>query len=159
MDYFWMCLCEPVDRLIHWEGEMVGKYRLIHCLILSVLLVFISAQVFAHEWMAPVPDTKVKNPVKFEIKSVTEGEGLFMDNCAACHGKNATGLKPEKTGLQKNTPNLIKRLASHSDGDFFWKIRNGREEMPSFKDSLSEIEIWHLINFVKSKSQSDDFSF
>ena len=70
--------------------------------------------------------------------------------CSDCHGENAEGLKSKDTGLKKNTGNLKKLLKDHSDGDFFWKIQNGKGEMPSFVNDLKEIQIWHIINHIKS---------
>lgn len=123
-------------------------------LVISAFLISIPAQTVAHEWMAPRSAATVQNPLKFDNVSVTEGKALFIANCAACHGKNGAGLKPENSGLNKTTPNLPERLANHSEGDFFWKIENGRGEMPSFKDSLTDAEIWHIVNFIKSKSKT-----
>lgn len=50
------------------------------------------------------------------------------------------------------TPNLKQRLKTHSDGDFFWKINEGRGQMPSFKDELSDEEKWYIINYIKQES-------
>ncbi len=105
--------------------------------------------VFAHEWMAPKTAAEIKNPVPQNEETITSGKELFLDNCAACHGDNGRGLSAEETGLEKSTPNLGKRLKSHSDGDFFWKIQNGRGEMPSFKDDLTDKEIWEIIHFIR----------
>jgi mono/diheme cytochrome c family protein len=46
--------------------------------------------------------------------------------------------------------NLVMRLRNHSEGDFFWKISNGRGLMPGFEDQLRETQIWDVINFIKS---------
>ena len=41
----------------------------------------------------------------------------------------------------------------HTDGDFFWKIQNGKGEMPSFKEDLSGNDIWNVINYIKSSEK------
>jgi mono/diheme cytochrome c family protein len=38
----------------------------------------------------------------------------------------------------------------HPAEDFFWKIANGRGAMPAWKNSLSENQIWDLVNYIKS---------
>lgn len=38
----------------------------------------------------------------------------------------------------------------HPDGDFAWKIKNGRGEMPAWEEDLEEIEVWHLVNYIQS---------
>lgn len=104
---------------------------------------------FAHSWMAPAEEASKKNPVTGSAKSVERGRAIYQNQCEYCHGDGAKGLSKMETGLTKNTPNLLKRLKSHSDGDFHWKILNGKGDMPSFKNDLSENEIWDIINYIK----------
>ena len=103
----------------------------------------------AHEWMAPDDAAARMNPVPFSEESLARGKEVYDDKCVACHGDHREGLKAEDTGLSKNTPNLQQRLATHSEGDFFWKIQAGRNDMPAFKDELTEQEIWDVINYLK----------
>jgi mono/diheme cytochrome c family protein len=117
--------------------------------VMSVLFFFLQSQSFAHSWMAPENEAKKKNPIPISDESTKNGHALFMDLCSSCHGLGAVGLSKEKTGLIKDTPNLSNRLKTHSDGDFHWKILNGKTDMPSFKDELSEKEVWDVINYIK----------
>ncbi len=117
---------------------------------ISFFLAFQSGYIFAHSWEAPKKEAQRNNPTPFTPKSINNGKTIFIELCSHCHGESATGLKSEETGLEKNTGNLYKRLMSHSDGDFFWKIRNGKGEMPSFADELNENQIWDVINYIKS---------
>lgn len=118
--------------------------------ISSVLLFFVQSQSLAHSWMAPENEAKKKNPIQISDESTNNGQALFIDLCSSCHGLGAVGLSKEKTGLKKDTPNLSNRLKTHSDGDFHWKILNGKADMPSFKDELSEQEVWNVINYIKT---------
>ena len=121
-------------------------------LILPIALLFIlsAGNLLAHSWMAPKDAAKKQNPTPLDQISTSKGKEIYANNCAYCHGDNVKGLSTEITGLQKNTPNLVMRLKTHTDGDFHWKIQNGKNEMPSFKDNLSEKEIWDVINFIRS---------
>jgi mono/diheme cytochrome c family protein len=92
---------------------------------------------------------KKENPFKINEKSIKNGKKLFENFCSSCHGPKATGIKKEITGLNIDTPNLPARLKAHSDGDFHWKILNGRNEMPSFNKDLSDNEIWNIIIYIK----------
>ncbi len=105
---------------------------------------------FAHNWMAPQNEAKTRNPIHQSQNSINKGEMLFNDLCSYCHGMQAQGLETSETGLNKKTPNLLKRLRSHSDGDFHWKIRTGKGEMPPFESEVLNDEIWHIINYLKS---------
>lgn len=119
----------------------------------SLMLLFVAglqpATTSAHEWMAPKQAAERRNPVTADHDSLITGRALFLENCSSCHGENGEGNKAEDVGLKTNPPNLKAQIAAHSDGDFFWKIQHGRNEMPSFAEQLSSDEIWHIINYLR----------
>ena len=120
-------------------------------IVITILLLFLfSAKGFAHQWMAPKEFSDQKNPFDMTDNSINIGKETYLNYCKLCHGNNAEGNKAKTIGLKKDPPNLKQRIKNHSDGDFFWKIQNGREEMPSFKDLLKSDKIWHVINYIKS---------
>jgi mono/diheme cytochrome c family protein len=121
------------------------------CLLLMFCLWVVEG--IAHEWMAPKDAAGIKNPIVLNDTSVAEGQKIYSQNCAECHGDNLEGLSAEASGLEMAPPNLKKRIKSHSDGDFFWKIQHGRGDMPSFSDDLSEEQIWELINYIRSEAE------
>ncbi|WP_022664755.1 c-type cytochrome [Desulfospira joergensenii] len=104
----------------------------------------------AHSWMAPESEANRKNPNPASEESIKKGQDLFTLNCRDCHGLSAKGLSKNETGLSKDTPDLPKRLKTHSDGDFHWKIIHGKGDMPSFKDEIPEREIWDIVNYINS---------
>jgi mono/diheme cytochrome c family protein len=110
-------------------------------------------QVMAHSWMAPKEAAEIKNPIVLDAESARKGKEAYLDLCAACHGDNLEGLKAEEAGLDIDTPNLKQRLKTHTDGDFFWKINEGRGEMPSFKDELSDDEKWQIIYYIRQEAE------
>jgi len=126
------------------------KYFWLTLLIIGILTV----NGMAHEWMAPKEAAEVKNPVAMEMESISRGKAVYLDNCAACHGDNIDGLSAQSVGLKTSPPNLKKRIKTHSDGDFFWKIQEGRREMPAFKDTLSEDESWEVLNYIRSEGNN-----
>lgn len=121
-----------------------------HVLFTIVLILFLHGLCFAHSWMAPADAAKKKNPVPIAAESVIQGQTIFAELCASCHGIKATGISKEITGLGKDSPNLPNRLETHTDGDFHWKILNGKGDMPSFKEELSENETWDIVNYIRS---------
>ncbi len=46
-----------------------------------------------------------------------EGAKAFAENCAACHGADATGAGPETLGIGKVPPNLT-QISARNDGVF-----------------------------------------
>ncbi len=114
---------------------------------------FFAVEGIAHEWMAPKDAADIKNPIALNDTSVAKGKKSYSQNCASCHGDNLEGLSAEASGLEMASPNLKKRIKSHSDGDFFWKIQRGRGDMPSFADELSDDQTWEVINYIRSEAE------
>jgi mono/diheme cytochrome c family protein len=132
------------------------SFRVIFPLFTILAFLFPGSSVQAHKWAAPKAAAERQNPVSFSQASVAAGKAIYSKKCTRCHGTNAEGLSPKVTGLKKWTSNLVLGLQNHSDGDFFWKIQNGRGAMPSFGKELSENEIWDVINFIKSIPRKKD---
>jgi mono/diheme cytochrome c family protein len=118
--------------------------------VVAAALLFGNTSSMAHSWVAPQEAAKIANPVAPTPSSIDNGREPFLRFCARCHGLDAKGLPAAKTRLKHDTPDLLQRLTQHSDGDFHWKTKNGKDEMPSFADDLSDADIWDLINYLKS---------
>lgn len=132
---------------------MKGSITRVSYSSLVLVLSFFVGVVFAHEWMAPKSAAEIKNPIAMDDDSIQRGKAIYFDNCASCHGDSVEGMSAQEAGLGADTPNLKKRLLTHTDGDFFWKIQNGRGDMPSFSDSLSDKETWEVINYIRDEAE------
>lgn len=121
----------------------------------SFLLLFsiLAVKGIAHEWMAPQKAAEIKNPVVMEDKSIQRGKDIYVQNCATCHGDGIEGRTDAEAGLEMGPPDLKKRISTHSDGDFFWKIQNGRGDMPAFAGDLTENETWDVINYIRDEAK------
>ena len=103
-------------------------------------------------WPVPEKNAKMANPVKSNAESISEGKALWSRNCASCHGKKGLG-DGSKAAQLKTTPQDMTLAAcqSQSDGALFYKISEGRDDMPSFKKKIPEAEdIWNLVNYVRT---------
>lgn len=59
------------------------------CWVLVLILLTITAVVFAHEktgWIAPESAKKMKNPIKPTKASTQKGKEIYEKKCALCHG-------------------------------------------------------------------------
>ena len=95
---------------------------------------------------------KLKNPVPSDAASIEEGKKLYGRHCASCHGP--TGKGDGGMALSGGTPaNLTDETWDHgsTDGEIFVVIRDGTStDMESYKEKLSEKQIWQLVNFIRS---------
>lgn len=93
----------------------------------------------------------VKKPIEMSIKPITGnvalGKRLYAKKCASCHGTKGEGVRAPALA----NPML---LATASDAFLRYTISEGRDStpMPSFKDSLSKVEINALTAYIGSRA-------
>jgi mono/diheme cytochrome c family protein len=94
----------------------------------------------------------LRNPIPRSAQSIERGRQLFEKNCAVCHGNRGRGDGPAAAGLPQR-PEDLGRIAPppvFPDGVVAYRIVNGVGMMPAFKSALGEMEIWDLLNFIRS---------
>lgn len=78
----------------------------------------------------------------------------FAKHCEACHGPAGEGGPVKVDNKQIKVPSLKANHAiKHTDDELTKIITGGEEEMPAFKDKLSQDEISHLVHFVRTEFQ------
>lgn len=102
------------------------------------------------QWMAPAEAARRVNPVRADEVSRASGRKLFEANCASCHGPTGRGNGALAARLETLPADLVVMARQYPDGDFAWKIANGRGQMPAWKETLSENQIWDLVNFIQN---------
>ncbi len=100
-------------------------------------------------WAAPTEAAQRTNPVPASEESVNRGGSIYQTNCAACHGVEGRGDGPAGAALKPPPPDLVEMAPQHSDGDLAWKIEEGRGSMPAWKNTLSQTDIWNVVNYLK----------
>ena len=123
---------------------------------LAVIVFIVIASAFKMDqpkpWVVPEKNVKTANPVKTSAASVSAGKSLWSEHCASCHGKTGLG-DGNKAAQLKTQPSDFSKAAfqSQTDGSLYYKIAEGRDDMPSFKKKIPEAEeIWNLVNFVRT---------
>jgi mono/diheme cytochrome c family protein len=94
---------------------------------------------------------KLKNPIPFTKKSISQGRDTFLRNCVGCHGDNGKA----QIDVVANATDLTDPKAFRdgtTDGEIFRSIRDGAgASMPSFKSEIDkEDDLWRLVNFIHS---------
>ena len=132
------------------------EWHLVSLLVISLIgLWFGSSQLIDFFTVEFTPAKFLNNPELPDAESITIGEGLFQENCVACHGPKGRGDGP--IALTLNPPPAdygAGHTDTHPDGDIYYWIREGVEQtaMPAFGDKFSTEETWHLVNYVRRLS-------
>ena len=78
----------------------------------------------------------------------------FVKHCEGCHGPAGEGGPVKVDNKTIKVPSLkADHAIKHTDVELTKIVTGGEEEMPAFKDKLSQDEISHLIHFVRTEFQ------
>jgi cytochrome c6 len=84
-----------------------------------------------------------------EPSPADDGHQIFLANCTGCHGKNADGDTP--AGHTWHVPNLHSvQVQSQADPQLLTIIRQGKGRMPAWGGLLSQIDIDHVLAYVRT---------
>jgi len=106
----------------------------------------------------PVEALKASNPVKSTPESLARGQKWWKLDCAMCHnangdGKGETGKDMKLTIVDFTDPNTLK---DRTDGEIFYIIKNGVQDMPPEGPRVKTEENWDLVNLVRSLAKKKD---
>ena len=103
-------------------------------------------------WVVPEKYQKMKNPVKADKESISLGKSLYTKHCKSCHGSKGLGDGTKAAQLKTHCGDFsTSEFQKQSDGSIFYKIEEGRDDMPSFKKKIPEQEdVWSLVNYVRT---------
>lgn len=80
---------------------------------------------------------------------------IYLETCVGCHRENGTGGAAEYEGKKIKVPSYQSKGAMNaSDDKLYDYIANGEEdEMPAFKDKLTEQQMRDLVKFIRREFQ------
>lgn len=92
------------------------------------------------------------NPIVSSDASIALGRELYQQRCVACHGVTGMGDGPGAVGLTPPPARLPLHVPLHTDGTLFGFIEGGfpGSAMPAFRGTLSEDQMWHLVNYLRT---------
>ncbi len=103
------------------------------------------------EWIAPETAKNLVNPLKGNSAAILEGKKLFTQLCAVCHGDKGKGDGVGGATLNPKPRNFtLDKTQNQADGEFFWKMSEGRPPMASYKTILSTTQRWQLVNYLRT---------
>jgi len=103
-------------------------------------------------WPVPAVDKAKKNPVASSAESIKAGKELWSMNCKSCHGTKGLG-DGSKAAQLKTEPGDFSTAAfqSQTDGEIFYKLSVGRDDMPASKKKIPDDEDrWNLVNYIRT---------
>jgi mono/diheme cytochrome c family protein len=92
----------------------------------------------------------LRNPFPPNPQSLEAGQQLYAGNCQACHGAAGLGDGPASPGLDPPPSDLVVHVPLHPERDLFGFVHDGISgtSMAALGDTLSDEEIWHVINYI-----------
>jgi mono/diheme cytochrome c family protein len=101
-------------------------------------------------------DAAKTNPTKSSPESLAKGKKWWGIDCAMCHGQsgNGKGDVAQDMKLQISDFTDPATLKNRSDGELYWVIKNGHQDMPPEGPRLKGDELWDLVNYVRSLSKA-----
>jgi mono/diheme cytochrome c family protein len=115
-----------------------------------VLLSFTTNTLQQQPWVAPKSADALKNPFPLEPLTLTQGEEIYSLYCWPCHGDEGYGDGAAGGALGVLPANFhSERVKKQTDGALYWKISNGRGNMPPYKEALSDEQRWQLVVYLR----------
>ena len=104
-------------------------------------------------WEVPAKYKTMKNPTDAKnAENITVGKTLYAKHCASCHGKKGLGDGSKAPELKGDLGDFSSaEFQKQTDGELFYKMIDGRDDMPGFVKKLpSEDDRWLIVNFVRT---------
>jgi mono/diheme cytochrome c family protein len=121
-------------------------------LVLFFIFLFYVSSLPGQDWVVPENRKGRLSPFPFNETTRTDGEKYYTANCMSCHG---TPGKGNVINLVPPPPDpATEKVQKNSDGEIYYKVSEGRQQMPSFKNILTSNEIWNVISYIRSFNKS-----
>lgn len=99
----------------------------------------------------------LQNPVPLSKENLEFGRYLFDENCAVCHGSDGHGQGPIVAAGHFGQPPTLNsdNLRARPDGRIYHIITYGQNSMWPYKNNLTEMERWAVVNYVRALQRAD----
>lgn len=103
-------------------------------------------------YIIPLDAAHRENPVKSSPESLARGKRQYGFDCAMCHGKNGDGGGDVAADMKLKMHNQIDpaTLSGRTDGELFYIITKGKDQMPPEGDRVKDEMVWDMVNYVRS---------
>ncbi len=105
---------------------------------------------------------------ELENRDITNGQALYAENCAACHGAQLQGQPnwqtPDENGTMRAPPHDASGHTWHHDNqllfDYTWLggqqslaargVTGFSSNMPAFQDTIIQEDVWDILGYIRS---------
>jgi mono/diheme cytochrome c family protein len=103
----------------------------------------------------PVEAARRANPIKSSPESLARAKKWWALDCAMCHNANGDGKGSLASDMKIKLVDFTNptTLKDRTDGEVFYIIKNGHQDMPPEGDRIKPEENWDLVNYVRSLSK------
>jgi mono/diheme cytochrome c family protein len=142
---------------------MIFNKKLAAGFFVSAVLGFVGLSSFTGDrvhgqdrWVAPAWADTLTSPYHDEPLTLANGEELFGLYCASCHGESGYGDGAAGGALGQKPANFHDSLVKkQTDGALFWKMSNGKGNMPPFQDVFTAEQRWQLVAYLRKLSVTE----
>ena len=94
-------------------------------------------------------------PTTAAVDEIAASRTIYLESCVGCHKEKGEGGAAEFEGKKIKVPGFQSRGAMNaSDDNLYRHIAEGEEdEMPAFKDKLTEAQMRNLVAFIRKEFQ------
>ncbi len=107
-------------------------------------------------WDIPQEYVEMQNPHVDDGSLARLGRAGYARHCRSCHGRNGEGDGPMAAQLE-TFPGDFTNADWHdkyNDGEIYYMSFVGRDEMPNFEGTITDIEErWAIVNYIRGMRQ------
>jgi len=106
----------------------------------------------------PVTAANAANPVKPTAESLARAKKWWTLDCEMCHGTNGDGKGDTAKDMKLTLPDFSDpaRFKDRTDGELYWIIKNGHNDMPAEGPRITTEQGWDLVNYVRSLTKKKE---
>jgi mono/diheme cytochrome c family protein len=100
----------------------------------------------------PLDAAHRENPVKSTPESLARGKRQYGFDCAMCHAKDGSGTGDVAADmkLKMHDESNAATLKDHTDGELFYIIKKGKDQMPAEGDRVKDETVWDMVNYIRT---------